>query len=57
MIGAFIKVEVLNYVIKVIGPKCSKDGRSKVVEQYCNILSLIPTFRVTGTFCFRFYIP
>ena len=34
--------------MKVISPKCSKDQRSRVVEAYCRILGLAPTFRVAG---------
>ena len=34
--------------VKVISPKCSKDQRSRVVEAYCRILGLAPTFRVAG---------
>jgi hypothetical protein len=34
--------------VKVIAPKCVKDQRVRVVVEYCKILGLVPSFRMTG---------
>ena len=31
--------------VKVIAPKCSRDPRPSVLQEYCTLLGLIPSFR------------
>ncbi len=39
----------------MIAPKCAKDPRDKVVVEYCKILGLVPTFRMSGPEYSRYY--
>ena len=43
------------FKFQVLAPKCSKDERPKVLEAYIKLLSLPPTFKVTGLFLSDFY--